>query len=86
VGLNILDGGDGSSGWKANRSKYWAMSASEVLRYGSLLVEEPSACALLLWKYDREDRTYFARPDIQAALAEVGRLAADRPTAECRTP
>lgn len=84
LGLNVLDGGDGSSGWKRTKSKYWAMSASEVLDYGSVLVKEPSACAFFMWKYDREDTSYFAQPDIQAAIEELGRLAADRPTASCR--
>jgi hypothetical protein len=84
LGLNLLDGGDGSSGWKRTDSKSWAMSASEVLKYGSVLVKEPSACALLIWKYDRKDTAYFAQPEIQAALEGLGRLAAARPTAKCR--
>ena len=84
LGLNVLDGGDGSSGWRGTKSKYWAMSAAEVSKYGSVLAAEPNGCALLLWKYDRTDTVYFARPEIQAAIEELGRLAADRPAAKCR--
>jgi hypothetical protein len=84
LGLNVLDGGAGASGRRGTKSKYWAMSAEEVLRYGSVLAREPGGCALLLWKYDRTDTSYFAQPDIQAALSQLGRLAADRPRGSCR--
>jgi hypothetical protein len=84
LGLNLLDGGDGSSGSRGTKLKYWTMSAPEVLNYGAALIKEPRACALLLWKYDRDDTTLFAQPDIQAALDSLGRLAAERPTAKCR--
>ena len=86
LGLNVLDGGDGTSRWKGTKSKYWAMSPTEVGRYGSVLASEPYACALLLWKYDAEDTAYFAHPAIQAALGELGRLATHRPTRSCQVP
>ncbi len=84
LGLNVLDGGDGSSGWRGTKSKYWAMSAAEVVKFGSVLARERNGCALLLWKYDRPDTSYFAQPEIQAALDQLGRLAADGPAASCR--
>jgi hypothetical protein len=84
IGLNVLDGGDGSSGRRGTKSKYWSMTPAEISRYGSVLVKVPTACAFLMWKYDREDTSYFTQPDIQAALEGLGRLAADRPTASCR--
>jgi hypothetical protein len=86
LGLNVLDGGDGTSRRRGTKSKYWAMSPAEVGRYGSVLAIEPYACALLLWKYDAEDTSYFSHPAIQAALGELGRLAADRPTRSCQVP
>jgi hypothetical protein len=84
IGLNVLDGGDGSSGRRGTKSKYWSMTPAEITKYGSVLVMEPTACAFLMWKYDREDTSYFAQSEVQAALTGLGRLAADRPTARCR--
>ena len=86
LGLNVLDGGDGTSRLRGTKSKYWAMSPTEIGRYGSVLASEPNACALILWKYDREDTAYFAHPAIQAALEELGRLAANRPSRSCQVP
>ena len=84
VGLNVLDGGDRSSGLGGTKLNYSAMSAEEVMHYGSVLLREPGACALILWKYDREDRTYFSRPDIRAALETLGLLAASHPPTRCK--
>jgi hypothetical protein len=84
VGLNVLDGGDGSSGLEGTKVRYSAMSAAEVMHYGTVLLREPGACALLLWKYDRDDRAYFLRPEIRAALETLGLLAATHPASHCR--
>lgn len=84
VGLNLLDGGDGSSGLQGTKVKYAAMSPEEITHYGSVLLREPGACALLLWKYDREDRSYFMRPEIRAALETLGLLAATHPASSCK--
>ncbi|MEP7227128.1 MAG: hypothetical protein ABI785_07190 [Gemmatimonadales bacterium] len=84
VGLNVLDGGDRSSGMEGTKLNYSAMSAEEVMHYGSVMLREPGACALILWKYDREDRAYFSRPDIRAALETLGLLAASHPPTRCR--
>lgn len=84
MGLNVLDGGDGSSGLEGTKVKYSAMSAPEVMRYGSVLLRESGACALLLWKYDRNDRSYFLRPEIRAALETLGLLAAMHSASSCK--
>ena len=84
VGLNVLAGGDGSSGLAGTEPRYSAMSADEVMHYGSVLLREPGACALLLWKYDREDSAYFRRPDIRAAFETLGLLAATHPASSCK--
>jgi hypothetical protein len=84
VGLNVLDGGDGSSDLEGTKVRYSAMSAAEVMHYGSVLLREPGACALLLWKYDREDRAYFLRPEIHAALETLGLLAGTHPASSCK--
>lgn len=86
-GLNIADGGDGSSGQPGWRQQHWAMSAAEIRRYGPVLLNDPGCAAFLAWEYDARERwsdgtvgaTYLQRPELEAALAELGRLALTRP-------
>jgi hypothetical protein len=84
VGLNVLTGGTKDGGTPGSREGTWAMSASQIREWGSILAAEPYACAISLWKYDKHDASYFERPDILSAAAEVSRLAANRPRASCR--
>ena len=54
VGLNVLDGGNGSSRIAGySRGKY-AMSASEIRTYGTALLSQSYACAFFNWMYDAE--------------------------------
>lgn len=79
-GLNIADGGDGSSGQPGWRSGRWAMSADEIVEYGELLADMPGLGMFLNWEYDGEEAwsdgtigaDYFDQPEIQAALVELG--------------
>jgi hypothetical protein len=80
-GLNVLNGGSGSSGIPGHRAGKWAMSADEIRSWGKRFLSEPSVCAFLMWEYDP---TYLSRPDIQAALSELSQIAADRPEKACR--
>jgi hypothetical protein len=84
LGMNVLTGGTSDSGIPGFHEGTWAMSASQVKAWGSILAAEPYACAFSLWKYDKANPAYFERPDIQSAAAEVSRLAANRPQASCR--
>ena len=79
-GLNIANGGDGSSqqpGWQEGR---FAMSAAEIERYGAVLSAEPDVSMFLNWEYDGEEKwsdgsvgsAWFDQPDQTAALAAVG--------------
>lgn len=79
-GLNIANGGDGSSdqpGWQAGM---YAMSADEIARYGAVLVDMPGLGMFLNWEYDGEEEwadgsvgtDYLDQPEVQAALAELG--------------
>ncbi len=91
-GLNIADGGDGSSGQPGWRKEHWALSAGEITRYGRPLVRAPDAAMFLAWEYDAEEKwsdgsigaTYFDQPDRQAALQGLARLARERPRTELR--
>jgi nucleoid-associated protein YgaU len=80
MGMNLLNGGDGSSGEPGNRSGRWEMSAAEVVRVGTVLAETPYACAVLSWRYDA---AFEQRPGTPAALDKVAAAAADRGGISC---
>lgn len=79
-GLNIADGGDGSSGQAGWSSGKYAMSAEEITSYGEALLDVPDLQMFLMWEYDGEEiwsdgitigSDYFDQPEIQAALASL---------------
>jgi hypothetical protein len=83
VGLNVLSGGDGSSGVRSpTKPGAWTMSADEVRRYGSLAIEETKGCAFEIWQY-LAAADYFTRSEIASALGELNALAARRPGRPC---
>jgi hypothetical protein len=84
VGLNLLTGGTAESGIAGYHPGKWAMSASQIRALGRVLAAEPYACAFSMWKYDKTDASYLERGDIKTAIAEIGRVAADRPATSCR--
>jgi hypothetical protein len=79
-GLNLLDGGDGSSGVPGTKPGWWQMSAAELTQVGTVLAGAPYACALLSW---RHHAPFESRPEIRAALDSVARLAATRGGTSC---
>jgi hypothetical protein len=81
VSLNLLDGGDGTSGIPGTYGGRWAMSASEVRSYGSAMLTEAYICGFTMWKYTPE---YYSRPDIQSAMADLSILARNHATTSCR--
>jgi hypothetical protein len=70
VGLNLHDGGIG------NR----AMTASQVLSWGSTLLSGSDPCAFISWKYNA---TYLARPDVDEAMEALSDIARNRPSKAC---
>jgi hypothetical protein len=70
VGLNLHDGGIG------NR----AMTASQVLSWGSTLLSGSDPCAFISWKYNA---TYLARPDVHEAMEALSDIARNRPSKAC---
>jgi hypothetical protein len=80
VGLNLLNGGNSSSGIRGETSGSYAMSASQIKSWGSVLATHPLACAVLSWKYSS---TYFSRSDVKAALTYVADKAKNRSTKSC---
>jgi hypothetical protein len=91
-GLNIANGGDGSSGQPGWGPGRFAMSAGEIERHGWVLAAEPSCGLFLAWEYDAEERwsdgsvgaDWFDRPAQQAALASLAARLAARPAAPLR--
>lgn len=82
VGLNHLNGGDGSSGVAGtpDHPERWQMSPAELVRLGTLLVETPYACAFVSWRYEPD---FMARPGIMAALDSVASAAENRGGTSC---
>ncbi|MDP2307590.1 MAG: hypothetical protein Q8P18_16325 [Pseudomonadota bacterium] len=91
-GLNIADGGDGSSGQPGWRPGRHAMSAAEITTYGAVLATVPTCGMFLNWEYDGEERwadgsvgsAWFDRPPLRTALATLADLVASQPYVRLR--
>jgi hypothetical protein len=80
-GLNVLNGGSKQSGIPGRRAGKNAMSAEEIRSWGGRFLSEPYICGFLMYEYDS---TYFSRPDIQAAVADLSQMARSLPEKACR--
>ncbi len=86
-GLNIADGGDGSSGRAGWRPKHHPMTADEIRANGRVLATVPGCGMFLNWEYDALEEwsdgsigaPYFDQPELRAALVELGELFAQQP-------
>lgn len=81
VGLNLLNGGDESSGILGTIKGSYAMSAAQIKEWGSVLAADPYACGFYSWRYTP---SYFDRPDIEAALGEIASKAKNRDRPSCK--
>ena len=81
VGLNVINGGNGSSGIRGDRSGEWAMSASEISNYGYAILGEGHACAFFNWQHDTD---YYNVSAIKSAMADVSALARQHTKTSCR--
>ena len=81
VGLNVLDGGNGSSKIRGYSSGKWAMSATEIRNYGSAMLSVGEACAFFNWTWDDD---FYSRSDIKNAMADVSALARKHARTSCR--
>jgi hypothetical protein len=97
LGMNVLNGGDGSSGIVGTSLSKWQMSAAEVDSIGRLFAAEPYACALITWRYSLnyprsslsdaqyEAITAFdAREDIIAKMQAIREVAMAHAPVSCR--
>jgi hypothetical protein len=71
VGLNLIDAAGANTA---------AMTASQILQLGTVAAKEPSACALVGWRYDA---SYVGQTAIRAALDSVAKVARSRSAGAC---
>lgn len=79
-GLNIADGGDGSSGQAGWRKGFYAMSAAEITKYSDILLSVPTLNLFLLWEYDGQEHwsdgsigsDYFDQQEFVDVISKIG--------------
>jgi hypothetical protein len=81
LGLNVLNGGNGSSGIRGTSSGKYSMSASELKTYGTTLLNQSYACGFILWAHNL---TYYGRSDIKSAMADLSSKAKAHVKTSCR--
>lgn len=81
VGLNVVNGGDGSSGIRGTSSRWWSMSANEIRTKGAAMMAPARACGFFMWTYNS---TYYGRSDIKSAMTEVSNKAKAHVKTSCR--
>jgi hypothetical protein len=81
VGMNVIDGGNGSSGIRGTTSGKWAMSASELRNYGSALLGQSYACGFF---NAHHETWYYGRSDIKSAMAVLSDKARSHAKTSCR--
>jgi len=81
AGLNVLDGGDGTSGIRGTQPNTWAMSAAELKQYGTGLLSQSYVCAFSMWRYID---VYYNRADVKTAMGTLSQLAKSHARKSCR--
>ena len=81
VSLNVLDGGNGSSGIRGVTSGKYSMSASELRSYGTALLNQSYTCGFYQWMHNS---TYFGRSDIKSAMSELSTKARAHVKTSCK--
>ncbi|MGH7580052.1 MAG: hypothetical protein ACREM9_07770 [Gemmatimonadales bacterium] len=81
VGLNVINGGNGSSRIRGSRSGKWSMSGSEIRNYGTAMLGQSLACAFFSWQHDTD---YYGRSEIRSAMADVSAKARSHSKTSCR--
>ena len=80
AGINVINGGNGSSGIPGRGPNKFGMSADEIREYGGKLLAQSDLCAFLFWEWDDK---YFERPEIKAAVQDLADKARSFPTRSC---
>jgi hypothetical protein len=85
AGLNVINGGNGSSGILGTSGRY-SMSASELRTYGGVLLAQSYVCGFMMWTYESAYKgpQYYARSDIKSAMAAISAKARAHTKTSCR--
>lgn len=81
-GMNVLSGGDGSSG-RIGYNDAYVMSPEELVEYGTKLISEPYGCAMIMWHLNHDDIPYFGTPEVDSATEQLGEVARSRDPIPC---
>jgi hypothetical protein len=81
VGMNVLNGGTSASGLAGTTEGKFAMSASQLRTWGSVLVAQSQVCGLVMSRYDD---AYFGRSDVKEAVEVLAEKAGARAASPCR--
>jgi hypothetical protein len=84
VGLNLLDGGNGSSGIRGATPGKYSMSATELRTYATALLNQSYACGFYNYSYNFTGPTYYARTDIKAAMTDMSNKAKAHIRTSCK--
>jgi hypothetical protein len=79
--MNVLDGGNGSSGLRGYSTGKWKMSATEVRNYGTALLNQSYVCGFFTWTWDA---TYYGRSDVKSAMSALSSKAKAHARTSCR--
>jgi hypothetical protein len=79
--MNVLDGGNGTSGIPGYSTGKWAMSATEVRNYGTAILNQSYICGFHTWMWNL---TYYGRSDIKSAMAALSTKAKAHSRTSCR--
>lgn len=80
-GLNVLDGGNGSSRKRGTGAGKYNMSASELQKYGKALLGASNTCGFLMWMYSS---SYVKNSSVMTAMKSLSKLAKSRPVQACK--
>jgi hypothetical protein len=81
VGLNVLDGGNGSSRLAGYTRGKYKMSASEIRTYATALLAQSYVCGFYNWMYDA---SYYGRSDVKSAFADMAAKARSHAKTSCK--
>ena len=84
VGLNVLSGGNGSSGIRGTQANKWKMSATEIRNNGTVLLNETYACGFFNWTHILGGAEYYRRADISSAMSYLSNKAKAHVKTSCR--
>jgi hypothetical protein len=79
--MNVLDGGNGSSGIPGWSKGKYAMSATEVRSYGTALLNQGYVCGFYTWMWDVG---YYGRADITSAMVALSAKAQAHARTSCQ--